>query len=211
MKVIKFAAHYMLTPFDSFVKWPLITIREDGLILKAESFPLGLNEAAGIRFFSGILLPAFVDVLPNIQSHGSLSDKRFLERHLADGTIALGVEYPSRRLLREDRLPLILPGKVETAENDTCFEIPADASRTVLQRIKGASQTLEANTLANVLKHFSMDAARAIGLTNAGCLAAGFAPGLLLLQNTDLRKLRMTPAATVKWLVMPEPGSLTRN
>jgi len=206
--VLKFAAHYMLTPFDSFVRWPVITTREDGRIIKIEYFPSGMKEAPGIRFFSGILLPAFVDVLEDNVNPVELADKRVLNRHFADGTIALGVKDPPSDLLCRDRLPLILPRKSDPDECDSHFQIPADASLTVLQRTRGASKALEGASLANVLTRFSMDSARAIGLSNAGCLAPGFAPGLLLLQNTDLEKLRMTPAASVKWLVIPKPGIL---
>lgn len=198
----------MLTPGNSFVKWPVITTREDGLILNIESFPSGMREAPGVRFFSGILLPAFVDVLENSESLVELGEKRVLNRHFADGTIALGVKGPSPGLSSNDRLPLILPSEGERDEYVNRFEIPSDASLTVLQRIKSASKTLEGDSLADVLNQFSMDAARTVGLSNAGCLAAGFAPGLLLLQKTELSKLRMTPDASVKWLVIPKPGVL---
>lgn len=57
----KIAAHYYLHPNGTFVKYPILTI-ENGIITDISSFD-SLPELASLEFYSGILLPLFVDVI----------------------------------------------------------------------------------------------------------------------------------------------------
>jgi hypothetical protein len=171
---MKFGAHYMLSPLGEFVKWPLISMSTDGLISEVESFPGGFVEKPGVRFFSGILSPAFIDLR---SWNGIVPGKfgsRFLNRHFKDGTLVLG--HP----------------------------LSSDVSVTLWDIIKLVSVNNDDREAGSLLKLITTDAAHSIGSRLLGQLSPGFSPGLLLLQNADLNNLEVRSQTNVKWLNVPD-------
>jgi hypothetical protein len=200
---MKFGAHYMLSPLGEFVKWPLISMSTDGLISEVESFPGGFVEKPGVRFFSGILSPAFIDLR---SWNGIVPGKfgsRFLNRHFKDGTLVLGhplssdMAFPSRK-----SWPVFSP--FSGGGDQKLPFVSSDVSVTLWDIIKLVSANNDDREAGSLLKLITTDAAHSIGSRLLGQLSPGFSPGLLLLQNADLNNLEVRSQTNVKWLNVPD-------
>jgi hypothetical protein len=201
MSVNRYAAHYMLSPDGKLVRWPVISVRDDGCIESVECFEECFVERPFTRFFSGVLCPAFVDVYSDVRAADISMDKLSLNRHFRDGTLVLGVrgalDVLPEALTRWPRLVQMLSGKMED-RGQSIFP----GQGTLLERMKNQGQRP-----LSLLESLSVATARGAelgGISMAGRLEKGYSPGLLLLQNIDLVNLAWTPRASVKWLNVPE-------
>lgn len=85
----KISAHYYLDGLEVLHKYPIITI-ENGIIVSIECHAT-LPEIAGLEFYSGILLPLFVDLINVYCREGNLLShlaSPFVADYLTDDTIA---------------------------------------------------------------------------------------------------------------------------
>jgi hypothetical protein len=200
MSVNRYAAHYMLSPEGEMLRWPVISVRNDGRIESVECFEKGFIERPSTRFFSGILCPAFVDVYSEIKAADISGDKSSLNRHFRDGTLVLSVTNPQSSgspLVRWPQLMQISSGDMMTLEHNA---FPGQG--TLLERMK--NQAKSSPSLPESLFMATARAAELSGIEGLGRLKEGYTPGLLLLQNIDLINLVWTPRSSVKWLNVPE-------
>ncbi len=200
MTISKFAAHYMLSPDCGFVKWPVISIETDGKISDVKSFSDGFREEPGVRFYPGLLIPAFIDVFGPDKLNDAGDLKRILNRHFADGTLMMGTSSELISLHSTENFPLNFPGRFEE-EFLTKFQ---NTYETVFNIIKLQFAQNAASDLRNILQHFTLEASGKAGLHYAGRLSLGFAPGLLLLRNVDLSTMKITPQSRIQWLKVPD-------
>ncbi|MFO8002350.1 MAG: hypothetical protein R6U46_14005 [Marinilabilia sp.] len=203
MKNLKFAAHYMLSPGGRFLKWPVITLREDGLVTGVDLFPEGMREQAGVRFFSGILVPGFVDLF--LQNEGFLAgaDPRFFNRHLARGTMVFGVSEVPAILPAGNAWPLVVRTPDLPAGTP---EAICGSTEPLWERVKTFALSEPTVPFSRLLTLITLESARVSGLSRAGALEPGLAPGLLLVQNADLTDLKPLTGSSVRWLNLPDPA-----
>jgi hypothetical protein len=204
MNVEKFAAHYMFSAEGRLVKWPVITIGEGGVILKIETHSDKFSEQPGTHFFSGILLPGFIDVCDDLLVDTIEAGKRFLNRHFRDGTLVLGVPGTLKHDFKERRgFPLIIPQRFSCKECKILPVFQVNANTSLLQRLKQKAGAGSGLLLEALLAYATIDSARVAGFSKLGRLDMGLTPGLLLLQNADLINFKLKPQTTVKWLNVP--------
>jgi hypothetical protein len=205
MNIEKFAAHYMFSAEGKFVKWPVVTVGEGGVILKIETHSDKFREQPGTHFFSGILLPGFIDVCGNLFVDTIGDEKRFLNRHFRDGTLILGVSGKFKNSFRGmSDLPVIIPKRFPCKGHEAFFDSRMSANTSLLQRIKLAMGDDSRSLSEELLTYATIDSAGVAGLSKFGRLEEGLAPGLLLLQNADLINLKLNTQTTVKWLNVPD-------
>jgi hypothetical protein len=200
MSVNRYAAHYMLSPEGELLKWPVVSVKDDGYIESVECFEGGFVERPSTRFFSGILCSAFVDVYSDMKADDISGDKSSLNRHFRDGTLFLGVHDAQSPQFPPARWPKLMeiPSGEGTASEQNLFP----GQGTLLERMK--NQEKGALSLSESLFAATARAAELSGISGVGRLEKGCFPGLLLLQNVDLVNLTWTPRSSVKWLNVPE-------
>jgi len=197
MNMQKFAAHYMLSPEGTFLKWPVISVQNDGEILDVQIFSGGLKEQAGVSFFAGILLPAFIDIW--ITGEETLTDRRFFNRHFSQGTLIM--RKPANFFPGQVRnlFPLLCPSPTidSVDEGFISKEVP------LWERIKHFAASVSGYSFQGLLHKITAEAADQVGIFNAGRLEQGHSPGLLVVRGADLTGPDLSPAAHVKWLNVP--------
>lgn len=197
----KFAAHYMLTPGGKLLKWPVITIGKDGLIMKTERHEDRFKEQHGVRFNSGILLPAFVDIwweYPSAQLPETLENIHF---HFRNGTILLGIPGASATPCSKSRQsPIIVPNRLKYPRPQIFPDLGNDNRLSQFEKIKKVLLHNKNISLCEILSAATAEAARAARRPELGRLEPGCSPGLLLLQNADLVNLQITAQSTIRWL-----------
>ncbi|MFW6043839.1 MAG: hypothetical protein ACOCPW_05735 [Marinilabiliaceae bacterium] len=207
MNLKKFAAHYMLSPDGCFLKWPVITVRDDGQIMDVQTSPEGLKEQPGTSFFSGILVPAFIDIW--LIDPPAFPDNRFFNRHFSQGTLIM--RKPEGFDETEDRktFPLLCSSLPKHPDEATF-----GGNTPLWERIKNHATSNLDIPFQQILHQVTTEAARFAGISNAGRLEPDASPGLLLVRKADLTGPSLTPDAVVNWLNVPSSAlfeSLTRK
>ncbi len=100
----KISAHYYLDGMEVLHKYPIITI-ENGIIVSIECHAT-LPEIAGLEFYSGILLPLFIDVVDFREPKADFS------RLLASPIVAEFVMDDNTQINQE--IPLHLQAKIKS-------------------------------------------------------------------------------------------------
>lgn len=199
MSVNRFASHFMLSPDGELLRWPVITVNDEGVIECVETSETGFRERPFTRFFAGVLCPAFVDVFAEVTTDEIEGDKSVKNRHFRDGTILLGVKADDNPVsTANDGLPVVMKKKQERATSPLSSGLSGQG--TLLQRMKTYSSDV---SMTKMLLEVTMIAARSTGLLSLGRLEKGAAPGILLLQNIDLVNKQWTPSSSVRWLSIP--------
>ncbi len=204
MKTVKFAAHYMLTPENGLQQWPLLTLDQDGCLLSWEVFPEGLREQPFVQFFSGILIPAFIDVVGVSPMNKSLALPVSFDRHFARGTLVLGIEQPDEVVLKRQSPPFIVRGRVTQEAFEDPWMIPSQEDLPIWERMKKWALRNEKHNLEQMLVKATTEGARMGKISYAGALVPQSYPGVLLLQNVDLQAMKLTADSIVRWLSVPE-------
>lgn len=203
----KFAAHYMLSPEGHFLKWPVITLREDGQILDIQTSPDGLKEQPAVSFFSGILAPAFIDIW--LMAPPASLDARFFNRHFSQGTLIM--RKPNNWPPEESRrsFPLLCscqPGPMDVGLSGENLPLWGR----IISLITSGTDI----SFSRILHRITAGAAGISGISNAGKLVPGASPGLLLIRKADLTGPFLTHQTEIKWLNVPSTAhfeSLTQE
>lgn len=204
MSVNRFASHFMLSPEGELLRWPVITVSDNGVIESVEHFENGFQERPFTRFFAGILCPAFVDINADVTDLDIAEDKYLRNRHFRDGTILLEVNASTQRTLEAyDGLPVVMKRSQEQRIAPLLSGLGGQG--TLLERMKAHSSDV---SMTKMLLEATMIAARSTGHLSFGRLEEGAAPGILLLQNIDLVHKRWTPSSSVRWLSTPSRAGL---
>lgn len=204
MGLNKFASHYLLAPDGSFIKWPVVVIDEGGEVRDVYAHPGGFREEPGVRFFSGLMLPAFIDWQ---MSDGFFQEEpsRLLNRHFSRGTLyLLCSSVPEAIKKRKNQWPRVLD-RGNLFENPTKIQGKVEEQKMpVFDRIVRSGIASNETPLAEIFTKATSVAARNAGLPNAGQIAPGCVPGLILIQNLDLINLKLQMHSTIKWLNVPD-------
>ncbi|RCW30017.1 hypothetical protein [Marinilabilia salmonicolor] len=199
MSVNRFASHFMLSPDGELLRWPVITVNDEGVIESVEHFENGFQERPFTRFFAGILCPAFVDIFAEVTTDEIERHKSVKNRHFRDGTILLGVKADDNPVSKaNDGLPVVMEKKQDHAISPLSSGLSGQG--TLLERMKTHSSDV---SMTKMLLEVTMIAARSTGFLSLGRLEKGASPGILLLQNIDLVSKRWTPSSSVRWLSIP--------
>lgn len=195
----------MLSPEGELLKWPVITIRRDGVILKTEWHKDRFKEQHGVRFYSGILLPAFVDIwweYPSAQPRETLKNIHF---HFRNGTILLGIPGATATPFSKSReYPIIISKRLKYPRPQIFPDLGNDNRLSQFEKIKKVLLHNKNISLCEILSAATDEAARTARRPELGRLEPGCSPGLLLLQNADLVHLKIASHSTIKWLNVPE-------
>jgi hypothetical protein len=197
----KFGAHYMLSPGGKLLKWPVITIGKDGMILKTEWHEDHFKEQHGVQFCSGILLPAFVDIWWEYPATSTPKTQGNIHFHFRNGTILIGfpgaLENPISKSMQT---PMIVPCRLKYHRPQIFPDLGNDNRLSQFEKIKKILLHYKNISLNEILSAATNEAAQAVKHPELGRLEPGCAPGLLLLQNADLINLTITAQSTIKWL-----------
>lgn len=203
MGVLKFASHYMLSPDGEFVKWPVVAVDQGGEVKDVYAHPGGFREEPGVRFFSGLMLPAFIDCQENIEVFQEDSS-RWLNRQFSRGTLYLiSSSVPDIIKEKKNLLPMVFErGNLPAALSEPLIE--EEPGMPVFDRMLRTSSAFNQKPLEESLTQATSFVADKAGLHKAGRIAQGYVPGLILIQNLDLINLKLQPNSTVKWLNVPD-------
>ncbi|SFE80123.1 hypothetical protein [Thermophagus xiamenensis] len=208
MKHHKFAAHYMLSPQGDFIKWPVITIRNDGLIIDINHHKQTFIEQHGVKFYSGILLPPFMDIWWDYSSETLPIDDKSLTTHFNNGTILLGLS--NRQIVSQNHShhrPRLYPHRFPYNRPEIFPDMGIKNSLPILEKIKiiiGRQKNLK---LHQILSAVTSESAIKVGQPCLGRLETGCSPGIILIENADLINLKLNPHSSVKWLIFPTKES----
>ncbi|WP_439185272.1 hypothetical protein [Carboxylicivirga taeanensis] len=165
----KVCAHYYLRPDGTFGKAPIVELSETGCILRVHEMGDNFKEEPGLEYFPGILSPGFVASYLEGQSSLNDRDKRI---GLANGVLRFKEEVPA----------------VATAEYQRAWM----SIRQWMSTRTGSS------SLGCTLLKYTYQAALSAGVDEWGVIAEGADPGLIVLQNIDLRTFSFTPKSSFK-------------
>ncbi|MGQ1891807.1 hypothetical protein ACT29H_15305 [Thermophagus sp. OGC60D27] len=196
----------MLCSQGNMTKWPVITIAKDGIILQVDSYKTAFKEQHGIMFYSGILIPAFIDIWWKYPSNQMTINELRISEHVNKGTILLGLSDPTEIALEisHKKGPILYPHRIPYSHPEIFPDLLTDNVLPLFEKIKKVLLKNNHIKLAELLSATTSEAALATNHPELGKLEKGCSPGLLLLQNADLVNLKMTPQTTVKWLVYPK-------
>jgi hypothetical protein len=200
------SSHYILLPGGVFGKWPVVRFASDGTILSVETKPNGFKEEPGLEFFGGILIPGLVDIAAVNEDY--LPSYQEKNRHFSGGTLVLGV----------NNIDAQVDASVSTFPlNHLC--IPSSdpphpflnrygtiaSQKPILHRLIGSLTHSDSKELAKLLYLASEWGANQTSFYGKfGKLEPGFSPGLIVLQNLDLKKMVPASTTSIKWLIVPK-------
>lgn len=203
------------------IKNAVITLDRTGLIVSVEAGSDRFREKAGVEFYSGILIPGMVDVFCGERESSWLMTRGV---RLA-GRIGAPRDIPGAS--GDDHLQPFRKGRQGIIEyriyDDTChFQNIFQAGKTdgiyhALEMeglpVLGSSGKMEMAELLLRLQEgeagaslpllFAMatlNGARALGNTVAGCLQPGMQPGLNIIEGADIRNMRLLPGSRLRRL-----------
>jgi len=210
MNYDKFAAHYILSPEGQLIKWPVITIRKDGVILEVKNHNTAFREEHGVMFYSGILLPAFIDIWWKYPQNIEKDIATNISDHFNMGTLLLGFPHSPQKspTFPNTNGPILFNQRFPYSHPEIFPDLTTDNTLPIFKRIKKILRKNKNIELHKILAAATSEAAIITNHPELGRLEAGCSPGLILLQNADLVNFKMTPQTTIKWLMYPSIKSL---
>lgn len=164
----KISSHFYLKSDGTFGKHPVVELDDDGLILNVREMGEVFTEEPGLEYFPGILVAGFV---ASFQSDSP-----------TDAAVI-------RRIARSN-------GVLRLEEND---KLALDEYQRAWSVIKALMQEQQGMApLGHYLLNHSNMAARLLGQTGWGLIREGANPGLLVLQNIDLRNFSLTDKSSFR-------------
>ena len=205
MGIKKFASHYMLDGTGHFIKWPLVSVSDAGEINEVDFYPHGFQESPGVQFFSGLMLPAFIDGLTLNHEFPSQTISGLLNRHFGKGTLWLVLpSIPGGMGTAVYQPPILVerPKQIGSKADGPLIK-NQDSGEPVFDRLKKSRTIQTERSLSECLMDYTATAADELGLKTAGRIEPGNQPGLILIQNLDLKNLKLQPGSVVRWLNVP--------
>lgn len=164
----KVSSHYYLKSDGTFGKHPVVELDENGLILNVREKGEVFSEEPGLEYFPGILVAGFV---------ASYQKDEQTEISLV------------KRLAK-------LNGVLRLDEND---KLALEGYQQAWRNIKNLMQEQQGMApLGHYLLNHSYKAAQLLGRTEWGVIREGANPGLLVLQNIDLRNFSLTDKSSFR-------------
>lgn len=177
----KITSHYCLKPDGNWIKRPVIEVDDSGMILNVREMGDAFVEEPGLEYFPGVIVPAFIMAV-----NASMLNKLFFKRCVANGV---------RRFICNEnvQLPLSVRCHVDKLVESSDHELPW------LQIKKAVSGGCD---LASAINKHTLEKARRYGLGDCwGAIKEGCMPGLLLLQEVNLKLFELTENTSIRVLV----------
>ncbi len=165
----KISAHYYLKPDGTFGKAPIVELDADGRIINVRELGENFREEPGLEYFPGILCPGFVASYSQSDEQSFSSVKRM---GLVNGVL--------RMQGGEDKLAL-----------DDYLKAWSSIKH-IMKEQKGMAP------LGHYLLKHTYKAAQLLGHSEWGLIGEGAMPGLLVLQNIDLRSFCLTEKSSFR-------------
>ncbi|MBR8537909.1 hypothetical protein KDU71_20220 [Carboxylicivirga sediminis] len=165
----KVSAHYYLKSDGTFGKSPVVELDVDGRIVGVREMGSQFKEEAGLEYFPGIIVPGFVASCSSTDPHVIACVKRV---GLING------------VLRWQE------GNDIIALDD--YQRAWSAIKEVLKEQRGMAP------LGHYLLKHTFRAAQLLGNTEWGIIGEGAIPGLIVLQNIDLRNFSITEKSSFR-------------
>ena len=164
----KVSSHYYLKSDGTFGKYPVVELDENGLILNVREKGEVFSEEPGLEYFPGILVAGFV------------------ASYQKDAQTEISLV---KRLAK-------LNGVLRLDEND---KLALEGYQQAWSNIKNLMQEQQGMApLGHYLLNHSYKAAQLLGKTEWGVIREGANPGLLVLQNIDLRNFSLTDKSSFR-------------
>lgn len=175
----KIAAHFWFRPDGTVGKYPIISFNEDNYIIDIRERGQ-FEEESGLELFNGLLLPAFIDNLPDVVfKEDELSLKKYLNKQFIDGTRILGVN----KVFFEQASALFFKGIEFVSSSSVFFE--NDNLNTAFKKIVNIR-----SCFIEELQNYTMKNAFSLGVHDVyGTLEVGKKPGLLAISNVNYKTL----------------------
>jgi len=165
----KISSHYYLRPDGELGKRPIIQLNDEGRIVNVREAGDNFKEETSLEYYPGIIIPGFVASLSEVNP---ADVKRLKAQAKANGVLRL--KENTNVLSSDDYIRAwhsLL--KYEKTEN-TLF------------------------SLKNYLSEHTGKAAKILGESEWGVICEGAKPGILVLQNIDLRSFTLTPNSSFR-------------
>ncbi len=165
----KVSAHYYLKSDGTFGKAPIVELDGDGRIVSVREMGDDFREEPGLEYFPGILSPGFVASYTQVDEHSFSSVKRM---GMVNGVL-----------------------RIQEGEDKLAFEdyLKAWSSiKRIMKEQKGIAP------LGHYLLKHTYKAAQLLGNSEWGLIGEGALPGLLVLQNIDLRSFCLTEKSSFR-------------
>lgn len=183
-----FASHYILLPDAKLGKWPIISIDENGKIVEIETRNEFI-ERPSLEMHPGIIIPAFVDII-----NEEPAEKINKNLHHAKGTLVVNNIFT----IETENLYI---NKKHIADSIPNFL--TKSNKPIIEKIIDAHRQNNSN-IAEILYWATQWGAEQTDFCNKiGKLEIGYTPGIIVIQNIDLRNQLITNNATIKWLNKP--------
>lgn len=165
----KVSAHYYLKPDGTFGKRPVVEIDDNGIILNVRELGDDFKEEPGLEYFPGLLIPAFVAAI-----------------------------NPNDTNYRQKISMAKINGVLRIAE--VVSEVGADNYINAWAGIKKhyEEEKDDFSLSQNIIRHTFIAAESLRKEKEWGCISKGCAPGLLLIQNFDMKRFTLTPDSKFK-------------
>ena len=195
MKSRKFASHYFLKPDGMLERFPIIEFSDKGAVLSVSYNSKKLVEQPSLEFYGGILIPGLIDF-----SDGTVIGEKTLNRHFAAGTFAIC--RPENVSSEKRKSPPFFYKTSKKIASENYSYINNENTLPLFERIKMELLSNNRLSLIDLLHQATAKNAEKAGLSNlVGSLAEELYPGLLVLENIDLKTLGLTSKTRLKWLI----------
>ena len=180
----RIAAHYYLNEHGEFVKFPIISF-VDGIITKIESYTI-LPEIAGLEFYSGSLLPLFIDVIApksldelvkNCSFRSPLISKVVIDELTFCGRLTDLTSFQQERIMRIDK------------EMFLSLKTIYDENLSVFNKINWMVNSKQFTSQHEGIKYFTYGLTRILGVDNHSRISEGARAEFILCSDLGLVKL----------------------
>ncbi len=219
MRTRKISASYIFSGSSGFLKNGILSLSEDGRVLKLTDTGGKLKEEAHLEHYNGILCPGFV----NAHSYRELSHlrgkiPRNIRTLLVHNLFTSESDFQESEIEKADIYWVLCPksdfyitgsypGKflMDQFSDRICIGTDSLASndkRSTLEELLILQNVYPEITLQVLLSWATLNGARALGIDNwCGNFEEGKKPGVILIENVDILNLRLKKETRVKVLV----------
>ena len=165
----KISSHYYLRPDGEFGKRPIIQLDDEGRIISVFEAGDNFKEETSLEYYPGIIIPGFI---ASIRDENSGDVRKVKARAKANGVLRL----------KENT-------NVLSSDDYIC------AWHSLLKYDKTGNVLF---SLKNYLSEHTVKAAQILGEREWGVICEGARPGILVLQNIDLRSFTLRPNSSFR-------------
>ena len=193
----KISAHYYLRADGNWGKRPVISLDSEGIIHAIKELGDDFKEEPGLEFFSGIIIPGFVEDWRVYNLKDKLVQQQ-CKKALIGGTLKVSIFND-----QQQDVSSVIQNKlsVHIQRKGSVEQISQNYKSAWEQINEDWNKHLENFDLAQAIINHTADVASKVGMDlNWGIIKKNANPGLLLLQNLDWTNFTLTNKSTVRIL-----------